>query len=669
MKIFREYNIIGRLLLASLIVMGTVVGSVPATAKADTPPIELSFSGNVSTRLIANNIRPGESGTKIIPVQNTGTESGILTIWLSDIINTEGLNPESETGDITGPGELGSYLTLDISVDGLSTNVDMPVKLKDFPTSYNSTDYIEIIPFKSGEIKDISLHWELPADTDNEVQGDELSFTINYLLQETVITDITGNTNPEGELLTDVLLESEDKKGKILIKATTKATTSENQTPDEIWIVEIDNDPPPPPDGKTSAGEYYDAGPDGTTFSQPLTITLEYLPESIPTGVSEMEIYIAIWNETTKQWDELPNCIVNTGANTVTTDITHFSCYTVLCRQPAAPPNPPPPQPAYPDYPPPPVAEDEEDEPITVEVSLFNDSGVAKVAEDGTVLETLILEGPDGDFVIEIKAGVKITDTDGNPLSRLDLELSERPLTLPDGTVILTPVFDLTGYDSEGNLTDIIFDPPAFLSIHYRARDLPENSLLPFLATYTEEDGVVPLEFPYGALVDLGWAQAFIREGGLYFAAAEVAPFQLPLPPDFTASNLVINPDHITQGETVRISATIANEGEESGSYELYLIIDGVVRVIREINLMPTSSETMTFEISNLTSGSHVVEIAHLQGNIFVEHAESGLFIKEVNWLAIDLSVGGTVVFGILVWLFFMRRTRRRTRENKPYLQ
>lgn len=679
MKILGELHKTGRLFLASLLIAASVIGAFPAPVKAASPPLDLNFFDTVNTSLSATNIRPGQSGTKVITLRNSGTQNGIVTIWASNITSSEGLNPESETGDKTGEGELDDHLRFKISVNGLSTNLKMPITINDFPQNYRAQKYIEIIPFKAGETKVISLYWELPAETGNEAQGDQLSFVLNYIIQPTEVTELTGTITPTGNITSDVTIYSENKTGKMLIKANTVAKTSDNKTPEEIWIVEIDNEPPPPPEGDVPAGNYYDAGPDGTEFDTPLTITLNYNERKIPAGINEEELYIALWNEDTETWDPIPGCIVDVVANTITAFITHFSRYSIFCPDvPPKPLEPAPETPGYPDYYIPPTLdsgeeeeeEEEESEELNqVRVNLGGGEDLIELDADGRLLEPITLKDPDSNFFLEIKAGSRITDADGNLLSRMEVETVERSVMLPDNTVILTPVYEFTGYDMDGNLTKILIDPPALLSIRYRSRDLPENSFLPFLVQYTEDGRMIILELPFGALVQLGWAQGSVTTGGLYFAAAEHGAVVLPeLPAHFSASSLQISPSRVIEGEPVRISITVTNDGEETGSYELYLLIDGIVRAIREVTLTPKSTETSTFEISNLAAGTHRVEIAHLEGTVVVEKAATSFTVTEVNWPVIDFIVGGVVLLGLIIWFFFMRRVRHRQRESESYI-
>ncbi len=81
--------------------------------------------------------------------------------------------------------------------------------------------------------------------------------------------------------------------------------------------------PPSPPANSNVIGLTYDFGPEGATFSLPITITIKYDPASIPAGVNEKDLVIAYYNNATGKWIELP-CTVNTETNTITASVSHF---------------------------------------------------------------------------------------------------------------------------------------------------------------------------------------------------------------------------------------------------------------------------------------------------------------------------------------------------------
>jgi len=71
----------------------------------------------------------------------------------------------------------------------------------------------------------------------------------------------------------------------------------------------------------------YTFGPDSSTFSPALTVTIKYSPSDIPAGVSETDLYIAALEGS--GWNALQST-VNTQARTVTAQLTHFSTYALL---------------------------------------------------------------------------------------------------------------------------------------------------------------------------------------------------------------------------------------------------------------------------------------------------------------------------------------------------
>ncbi len=661
MNIIRKIKRSGAVVLSSAVAAAVLSGVLPAlpASAADPKPLELVMDAVSTTPLTANNIKPGDSGTKTVQLTNTGTRDGFVSIFLTDVVSTEGDNPESETGDTAEPGELDSHFTLEFSGTGIETNLTLPLPVKNFPDSPTAVKYVKLIPLHSGETKSIDINWALPYGTNNDAQGDTLSFTINYMLRGANTIDISENTTTEGAVLADIIIYSQNEHGLLYITANTTAKTAANATPIDIWLIEDSSLPPPPPDNRAFAGLYYDAGPDGLVFDNPITITLAYDPAAIPAGVSELELFIALWDSTLNRWVRLPNCVVNTLAKTVSTQVTHFSNYTIMVPATAPPPTPP-------AAPPPSVTEsDDEPELVEVELTIFDAESVAFVDDEGVLGETLVMRDEEGNVIIEIEAGAKITDAEGNPLSRIELTTVDIPLTLPDGTLILTPVYQLTGYDQDKNPTDIVFDPAAVISIRYNPDTLPDNTWVPFLAAYSLEKGLVPFTLPDGFLVDIGWAQGFITAGGLFLVGVEEAPEPPDLPASFRAYNLTIEPEQTMEGNPVRVSVTIANDGDETGTAEIYLIIDGVTRIIRQVTLAGKSSETMTFEVSNLAAGTHRIEIGHLTGTVKVVRPGLTPLNVGVNWLVLDLLIGGVVAAGFIFWFIFWRKARRKKNDRE----
>jgi len=244
-------------------------------------------------------------------------------------------------------------------------------------------------------------------------------------------------------------------------------------------------------------------------------------------------------------------------------------------------------------------------------------------------------------------------------LSRIELRITDESIVIPGDIVVLSPIYKLTGYTRSMEVTPINFDPSARLTIRYDPQNLPENTFLPFIANYTDEQGLIRLQPPPDSTDEIGKAKALISHASLFVVAAEVLPPPPPLPARFEVSNLTINPKQAQLGQPVTVSVTIINEGATEGSFELHLIIDGIVRMVKEVTLAGKSSETLTFEVSNLAAGKHQVKIAGLTENFKIVRITIPPEESRVNWLLLDVSVGAAIVIGALVLYLTTRRSRQ----------
>lgn len=178
----------------TLIVGLALLGLLPETAHA-ADPVDLELGGGGATSWNISNIMPGDSGTEIVTLHNAGYGEGYLAVWIDNIIDSEGDNPESESGDTTEPGELSQYLTLNMSGDNISPHsalpgFTLPAALSEFPHSASQPLHLGYQPLKAGETFQIQWEWSLPPQTTNVVQGDSVSFDIHYIL--------THNPPPSG---------------------------------------------------------------------------------------------------------------------------------------------------------------------------------------------------------------------------------------------------------------------------------------------------------------------------------------------------------------------------------------------------------------------------------------------------------------------------------------
>lgn len=82
--------------------------------------------------------------------------------------------------------------------------------------------------------------------------------------------------------------------------------------------------------GKAQASLPVAFGPEGTTFSEPVTITLPYDPVLVASqGLREADLKVHYWNPRQQRWEDLPST-VDWVQRIVSAQTTHFSVYQVL---------------------------------------------------------------------------------------------------------------------------------------------------------------------------------------------------------------------------------------------------------------------------------------------------------------------------------------------------
>jgi len=156
----------------------------------DTLDLQLDDPAIIRWEII--DIMPGDSGIEPVNLHNTGDIPGCIYIWIGDIADGEGLNPESETGNTAEPGELSSYISLNIINPGMNfgkltgtgymKHFDLPVNMVFFPQSSNQALFILDTAINPGGTLELQWQWQLPSSVGNQAQGDTVSFTFYYML-------------------------------------------------------------------------------------------------------------------------------------------------------------------------------------------------------------------------------------------------------------------------------------------------------------------------------------------------------------------------------------------------------------------------------------------------------------------------------------------------------
>ena len=88
----------------------------------------------------------------------------------------------------------------------------------------------------------------------------------------------------------------------------------------------------------------------------------------------------------------------------------------------------------------------------------------------------------------------------------------------------------------------------------------------------------------------------------------------IPTPTGFELSSLNVSPAEVEPGGTVNITVEVQNVGEEKGTHELELIIDGVVEQSENVTLDGGETTSISFFVEKDIEGYYSVELTGLTG-------------------------------------------------------
>jgi PKD repeat protein len=226
-------------------------------------------------------------------------------------------------------------------------------------------------------------------------------------------------------------------------------------------------------------------------------------------------------------------------------------------------------------------------------------------------------------------------------------QLEEIP-ALPENTEAIV-VFNVTPAGA-------VFDKDIFLTLGLNQTQLPENALNVTMEYYDDINHVwVPLNYEAGGpngVAELTLS-APINHFSIYGVLAQVAPTP---PANFAASGLSIMPSvektiFVTKtGETVTITANIANGGGQSGTYTVELKLNGETVDTKIVTLGAGQSQQVSFTQSGLAYGHYDVEVAGLSGTFTAS--------RTITWWLIILII---VAIGLIIWgvVWGIRRRRK----------
>jgi uncharacterized repeat protein (TIGR01451 family) len=232
-------------------------------------------------------------------------------------------------------------------------------------------------------------------------------------------------------------------------------------------------------------------------------------------------------------------------------------------------------------------------------------------------------------------------------------EVKETPSTPENMEAIV--VFNITPADAT-------FDKDIFLTLGIP--ELPANTLNVTMAYYDDVNGVWELmESEAGGPSGVAelTLSAPINHFSIYGVLAELEPTTPQQPAHFVASGLNIEPTveklsvFVTKtGESVTITANVANDGGQGDTYTAELKLNGETVDTKTVTLNAGQSKQVSFTVSELDYGQYEVSVAGLSGEFMVS--------RTITWWLILVII---VAVGLIIWGVVWGTRRRRKAQQE----
>jgi len=231
-------------------------------------------------------------------------------------------------------------------------------------------------------------------------------------------------------------------------------------------------------------------------------------------------------------------------------------------------------------------------------------------------------------------------------------ELEEIP-DLPENLTAIV-VFNITPVDA-------VFNRDIFLTLGID--ELPEDALSVTMAYYDDVSGTWEnLEYEAGGPSGVAelTLSAPINHFSIFGVLAELEPTSPPQPAHFVGSGLNIETSVETgifvtkTGESVDITANVANDGGQEGTYTVELKLDGETVDTEVVTLGAGQSQWVSFTLSGMDYGQHEVEVAGLSDEFTTS--------RTITWWLILIII---LAIGLIIWgAVRVRRSRRAAQEG-----
>jgi len=256
--------------------------------------------------------------------------------------------------------------------------------------------------------------------------------------------------------------------------------------------------------------------------------------------------------------------------------------------------------------------------PISLSLNIEGHVASLNTTTDGTLCGACVARDPTGRVVFEMDDGTRLLLADKTVPRLITFRMARtKPPAIPENTVLVGQAYEFNAYATSYEIAPLplTISPPARLLLSYDPEELPRNATEVFLATYSPQEGWVPLTPVSGAVAAVGEVRGLVSHFSVFAALARVPE---PSPAKFTVSNLNIVPKQVQPNQQLTISIDIANAGEQSGDYRLELVVDGKIKATRSLALAGGEKRTVEFTISEPVPGSHSVQLAGLTAEFTV---------------------------------------------------
>jgi len=275
----------------------------------------------------------------------------------------------------------------------------------------------------------------------------------------------------------------------------------------------------------------------------------------------------------------------------------------------------------------------------------------------GTTLKPAVARDPGNIHFLEIDPDTRVICDDTNKAPEvLMMRVAKESPPVPDGSALIGAVYEFTGnYSSRNALhccSSVSFDQSITIVLNYDPNELPESTDSVAVAYYDIEQGSwVSLPTDIGRVAEVGKATGLINHCSAVAIIAELAP--APTPASFVPSALNIEQGPKVwknifvgvTGEDVTITANVANNGGQEGTYIAELKLNGETIDAKEVTLAAGQSQQVTFTLHGMDYGQYEVEVAGLSGEFTVS--------RIIDWWAIFgiILAVAVITWGVIRWI------------------